>query len=292
MRRLTPLILLCLFLALLIGLLVQGGKSGVTDRYGEVIHETRSDFSHIRIRERGQLRSLWFVDSEEKEQCQTALDLATPGRLQHGYARALLVSLLYQGSQERVLILGLGGGALLHFFQQAFPTTQIEAVEIDPVVVELADRFFGTRSGPQVSIHVADAFDYFSEAREPYDAIYLDAFLRVPEDSELGDRASRLKTVDYLRTLRAHLRPGGVVAFNLAEADPGTPEDLEAIRQAFPAMELYSVPNSGNLVVIALTEIVDLTTDELRRRAEGWGARADLGFSLREIARQRRERAP
>ena len=44
-----------------------------------------------------------------------------------------------------------------------------------------------------------------------------------------------------------------MVAFNLIERDEGSPHDLAAIRMVFPGTYLFSVPQSGNLVVIAAT---------------------------------------
>lgn len=259
------------------------------ERYGPVVHETRSTFSHIRIRERGSVRSLLFVDSEGREQCQSALDLTEPGALRHAYARTLFASLLYRHPQERVLIVGLGGGGMVRFLERALPDTEVEAVEIDPVVVRLAAEFFGTKPGPKTRIHTGDAFDFFEEERGRYDAIYLDAFLRAPEEAGLEERTERLKARGFLETMREHLLPGGVVAFNLAEADPRTPDDLASIREAFPEAALFSVPGTGNLVAIALRDGPAPDRAALRERAAELEAALDLGFSLTALAEQRRE---
>lgn len=258
--------------------------ASVSGRYGSILHETRSDFSHLRVREKGTVRSLLFVDEDGKEQCQSSLDLAAPGENQLGYTRSLFASLLFTHPQERVLIVGLGGGGMVRFLNHAFPGVTVEAVEIDPVVVRVASVYFGTVPGPKTVIHTMDAFVYFAQEQGGYDAIYMDAFLRPPADSGLDEKTSRLKTGEFLERLGNHLRPGGVVAFNLIESDPGTPDDIASIRRAFSSTFLFDVPGSRNLVVIASREAPGPGPDELRKRAVKLDEELSVGLSFRSLA--------
>lgn len=258
-------------------------------RYGPVLHEEQSVFSHLRVRGRGTVRSLLFVDEAGEEQCQSSIDLADPGTLQLGYTRGLFLSLLHRDPQQRVLILGLGGGGMVRFLGHHFPATVVEAVEIDPAVVAVARAHFGIAEGPATHLHTADAFDFVARMGATYDAIYLDAFLRAPEASGLEEKTRRLKTREFLGQLRDRLSPGGLVAFNHIAADPRTEEDLAAIREVFPGMARFAVPDSGNHVVIAPGdgEVPDQT--EILRRAAEFDARHDLGFSLVDFAKARLE---
>lgn len=257
--------------------------------YGPVVHEQHSAFSHLRVRERGTVRSLLFVDEAGDEQCQSSIDLADPGTLRLGYTRGLFLSLLHRDPQRRVLILGLGGGGMVRFLGHHFPATVVEAVEIDPAVVAVARSHFGIAEGPAVRLHTADAFDFVVQTAETYDAIYLDAFLRAPGASGLEEKTRRLKTREFLHQLRDRLTPGGLVAFNLIAADPRTEEDLAAIREVFPGMGRFAVPESGNLVVIAPREGAIPGREEWGKRAAEFDARHDLGFSLVDFAKARFE---
>lgn len=252
-------------------------------RYGGVVHETRSDFSHIRIRERGSVRSLLFVDETGAEQCQSSLDLESPAELRLAYTRGLFLSLLARHPQDRVLVVGLGGGGMVRFLEKHFPETRVESVEIDPVVVRLAGDYFGVHETPQVRLHVADAFEFLDGTQGVYDAVYLDAFLRAPESSGLGEKTARLKERAFLETLRDHLDPGGVAAFNLIEHDPRTSEDIASIREVFPAAMTFEIGKSGNLVVLAPREAPSLNRDEWKRRAADLDASLALDFSLSEL---------
>ena len=258
------------------------------NRFGTLLHETRSDYSHIRVREKDDVRSLLFVDEDGEEQRQSAVELAQPGKNQLGYTGSLFTSLLYRNPQDRVLIVGLGGGGMVRFLNAAFPTMLVEAVEIDPVVVKLAGEYFGTVPGPKTRLHTRDAFAFFREETGRYDAIYMDAFLRPAPESGLEEKTTRLKTVAFLETVRSRLEPGGVVAFNLIEARPETAEDLVVIRTVFPTTALFEVPGSGNLVVMASSEVPAPDDAELGRRAEALDAQLSVGLNFAELAAQRR----
>jgi len=290
----SPLFLVLTFLAGIAGIAgiaqvaVRSPRSAGGTAHGEVIHETQSEFSRIRVREKDRVRRLLFVDERGGEHCQSAIDLDDPATLQHGYARALFASLLFRERQDRVLVVGLGGGGMVRFLNERFPGTFVEAVEIDPVVVGIAAEFFGVEDGPRTKIHTGDAFAFFDSPRGDFDAIYLDAFLRAPESSGLGVATGRLKTEAFLGTLRSHLKPGGVASFNLILSDSGAEEDLESIRAVFPGMVRFEVPGTGNLVVVAPRDGQGPPPEELVRRGETLdAAMARLGFSLAQIARNR-----
>ncbi len=285
---------LFLVLTVLVGItglarvVVQSRRPAGETAHGKAIHETRSEFSRIRVREKDRVRRLLFVDEAGDEFCQSAIDLDHPATLQHGYAKGMFASLLFRERQERVLIVGLGGGGMVRFLNERFPATLVEAVEIDPVVVGIAAEYFGVREGPRTKIHTADAFTFFDAPRGGFDAIYLDAFLRAPESAGLGVTTERLKTEAFLATLRSNLKEGGVIAFNLIVTDPRTDADLDAIRAVFPGMVRFEVPRTGNLVVIAPREGESPPREELIRR----GGRLDAvfrdpGFSLEDLARNR-----
>lgn len=287
MRFLSFAVLVALLVAGMAVLPVIFTRQTPEERHGALALETNSGFSKIRVREKGSLRSLFFVDAKGREQCQSVVDLEDPGTLQLDYTRSLFASLLVRHPQERVLILGLGGGGMVRFLRHHFPETTVEAVEIDPVVADLARRHFGVTPDARTRIHVADAFEFVHGTPASFDAIYLDAFLRAPEESGLEEKTRRLKTREFLSTLKACLRPGGLVAFNLIAADPATGEDLSAITSVFPGAARFAVPGTGNLVVLAPAEGAVPAREELARRAAGLDDLLDLGFSLADLAGDR-----
>lgn len=271
---------------LLVGIVVVAVRAkppAPESRFGPVIHEARSDFSDIRVRGKGTLRALLFVDEAGNEACQSALDLADPAGLPLGYTRGMFASLAYGELPSRVLIVGLGGGGMVRYLEKTLPDVRVEAVEIDPEVVRIAGEFFGIRESDRVIVHTADAFGFFTEDHGPYDHIYMDAFLRAPEVSGLNEKARRLKTADFLSQVKARLAPGGIIVFNLIGWDQRTPEDLASIGAVFPGLVRYPVPATGNLIVVAPREGAAPDARALERRAAELDASLALGFSLREV---------
>ena len=68
----------------------------------------------------------------------------------------------YQSYVEsnNILVLGLGGGALCTYLHKEFPLLSIDGVEIDPVMVDLAKKYFGFTPSTNLRAHVADGFQF------------------------------------------------------------------------------------------------------------------------------------
>lgn len=74
--------------------------------------------------------------------------------------------------RERVLILGAGGGGDVEG-ALASGVHHVDAVEIDPVVVQVARRFNAAApyADPRVTVHVDDARSYLAKAKPGYDVV-------------------------------------------------------------------------------------------------------------------------
>lgn len=252
---------------------------------GTLEHEETSAFSKIRIRRDGETRLLTFVRDNGQEAVQTRINLSAPHSLQSPYARGMFTSYLYQPSPRRVLIVGLGGGAMVRFLTHYEPDAQIDAVEIDPVVVKLADQYFGARSGGNVRIHTADAVTFIESTTDRYDLILMDAFLRPSDDTDTTGVPKGLKTIEFLQRLKLTLAPGGVVAFNVNEHESMT-EDIAAVTTAFGHAVVYRCPPAQNKVVIA-TENGLASDDELRGRIQVLDARLKSALAFDELLKNR-----
>lgn len=252
---------------------------------GEIEHEETSAYSRIRVRRDGDVRLLTFVRDNGQEVVQSRVDLAAPQTLLSPYARGMFASYLYQPRPRRVLIVGLGGGAMVRFLTHHEPDVWIDAVEIDPAVVRVADTHFGVRSGGQVRVHTADAVAFVASIEERYDLILMDAFLRPSDDTDATGVPTRLKTLAFLGRLKAALAPGGVVAFNVNEHDRMA-DDIAAVRTAFGHAVVYDCPPAENKVVIA-TEGGLVGDDQLRARVAALDQRFGGALSFGELLKNR-----
>jgi spermidine synthase len=77
---------------------------------------------------------------------------------------------------KRVLLLGVGGGAVIHLLRHWCPAVAITGVELNPVHLQLARRFFALR-GRDVKLVTADARDFVARYRgECFDLVIEDLF--------------------------------------------------------------------------------------------------------------------
>jgi spermidine synthase len=248
---------------------------------GPIEHEEVSDFSRIRIRRDGDVRALTFVRDDGREAVQSRVNLREPHTLLSPYARSMFASYLYQPQPRRVLIVGLGGGAMVRFLSHHEPAVQIDAVEIDPVVVRLADQYFDVRSGGNVRVHTADGVKFVESLTDRYDLIMMDAFLRPSGDTDATGVPTRLKTQAFLGRLKQALAPGGVIAFNVNE-HATMADDIASVAAVFGNAAVYRSSGADNKVVIA-TEGAMPGDDQLRARLDALDARFNGALSFAEV---------
>ncbi|HJS93393.1 MAG TPA: fused MFS/spermidine synthase, partial [Solirubrobacteraceae bacterium] len=76
---------------------------------------------------------------------------------------------------SRVAILGDAAGTVARAYGHYFPSTRVDAVEIDGELTTIGRRYFGLR-GPRLHLYTADARPWLEASRGRYDAIFLDAY--------------------------------------------------------------------------------------------------------------------
>lgn len=249
---------------------------------GTTLVQVKTPYSSAMVREKGSVRSLYFVEPSGLAVRQTSIDMARPGRLLVPYTRTMFASLLFKNPQERVLIVGLGGGSMVRFLNHHLPRTQVDAVEIDPEIVKIAADHFGTKPGRRTRIFTEDAFRYLERDHGKYDVIYMDAFLEPGADTDVRGIPKHLKTVRFLKSLHQKLTPGGVVAFNIVD-HAGMNRDLRSISEAFPSVRVFRVPGTKNFSVIASPDRDVPAADVLRVRGRDLDRSLKTGFSFEKM---------
>jgi spermidine synthase len=256
----------------------QGG-----DRYGRIEREVRSKYSRIRVRKDGNVRTLSFVRDSGEEVVESMVDLETPHDLIIDYTRFMFLSYLFRPKQEKVLIVGLGGGSMVHFLKHYDPKVKVDVVEIDPVIVDLADKYFGVRSEGNVEIITKDAFDLLKNTEKQYDVIYMDAFLKPSKDTGPTGIPLRLMTIRFYKEVQKKLTPGGCVVFNL-NPHAGVEDDIKIIRAAFPQTYIYHLPNYNGYVVVGSTAEKRVAPATLLTDAAELDRRFRTSYSFRGMA--------
>lgn len=121
-----------------------------------------------------------------------------------------LPAFVVPGPLKRVLILGVGGGALVHLLRRLRAPRRMTGVELDPLHLQIARDYFGIE-GPDLTLHCADARTWAERYRgKPFDYVVEDAFLE--RDGE-PERAIAMDDA-WARVLLRLTAPHGVLVTN------------------------------------------------------------------------------
>ena len=114
----------------------------------------------------------------------------------------------------QVLVLGLGGGSIVQTLRQT-PSFAgaITAIELDPVIIQLADEEFNIRPDAKLDIVCADAFAWVATApAQKFDLVIIDLFLDLALPAELS-------TSGFWSCIWQLLAPGGHILLNTLTAE-------------------------------------------------------------------------
>jgi len=240
-------------------------------------YETTSEYSRIRVEASGTVRTLFFVADDGSMAVESRMDVARPHELLVPYTQAMFASYLFMPRHERVLIVGLGGGSMVRFLEHHDPELEVDAVEIDPAVIEVARDCFGTRASEKIRIIEQDAFDFLESSARLYDVIYMDAFLKPSENTDATGIPLRLKTEAFLRDLQTQVHPEGLIVFNVNDL-----EDLDLLRDVFAETYVFRLGAPG-AVAIGTSVGRRATREQLEQAARSLDERFEANFSFVEM---------
>lgn len=68
------------------------------------------------------------------------------------------------GKMVKAVVIGLGAGLLPMFLHRCIPVLEIEAVELDPVIVDIARKHFSFVEDKRLKVHIADGIQFVRES--------------------------------------------------------------------------------------------------------------------------------
>lgn len=163
----------------------------------------------------------------------------------------------FKSDFQTTLLIGGAGYSFPKDFLKKYPGKQIETVEIDPQMTEIAREYFNLQESPHLKIFHEDGRIFLNRADSgKYDTIFLDAF------GSLFTVPFHLTTVEAVREISRVLKPEGIVIFNAGGAIRGNASrfinaELATYKQVFPQVLLFKVrPERAdeevqNLIIIA-----------------------------------------
>ncbi len=241
---------------------------------GDIIYERVTPYQTLVIHERGQERVL------ESDRIRQAAVRLTDGEPALPYIRWSAMAFVLNPRIERMLVLGLGGGTVAGYLQRRVPALRVDAVDIDPVIPEVARKYLLFAPRPDDRVFVADARSFLRGSDERWDLIFCDTYigLSVP---------FHLTTVQFLDEAKRHLTPDGVFMLNLAAglSDPFSQAMYNTVRDRFRSVYLFRVRGKANVanVVVLATDQPAVLPPQLADRARRLDARFRFNPTLVEI---------
>lgn len=242
-----------------------------------VLFDRKSPFGRVIVVETAERRCLKFSLAGGDQSC---IDRRDPQRVVHEYVRYVPVGLLFTPPSPKTLMVGLGGGRVVELLLDHDPALVMDVVEIDPVVVEVADRYFGVDESPRLRIHVADGRAFFADRDERWDLIVLDAFGNdfIP---------FHLTTAEYLRIVAAHLTGQGAVVANLwTRNDELFRTMVKTYAAVFDEVYVFRAIHVGNAIVVGTAGEGPSSCAEVEALARARADQLRFPFPFEEQPRQ------
>ena len=251
-----------------------------------ILFTHRSQYNHIIVRRSADQVLLCYRHEHHRiEEIESRFSLTDPLALVSDYTQAMLLALAWQPTPRHILLIGLGGGRLQMVLHHYLQDTTLFTVEIDPITVEVAGRFFGFASDARQHLTIKDGRNYLRgmPAEAPYEVILLDAY-------HAGGIPLHLCTREFYAECKGVLTPTGVVATNLQAATPL----YDATRKTFAASFRHTavLPLLGGNVVVIGSDAERLPRTELGKRATAVQQRYGCDFALPEWAQALATKAP
>ncbi|CAN5480906.1 hypothetical protein BH11BAC2_BH11BAC2_26040 [soil metagenome] len=147
---------------------------------------------------------------------------------------------------ERVLVLGMGGGSVIELLREKYNFNgKIVAIEIDPVIIEIAAHEFGITNDKSLRIECIDAAEYVTKRTSRFDLILVDLFI---DDKIPG----KLLSVEFWQLLAGKAAIHCKILFNAFE-DTGKLEGVKsALLNAGFTIKIFKNVNGANLMIFAV----------------------------------------
>ncbi|KAI3794952.1 hypothetical protein L1987_37593 [Smallanthus sonchifolius] len=176
------------------------------------------------------------------------------------------------GRTVRAVVIGLGAGLLPMFLHGSIPFLQVEAVELDPVVVDIARDYFGFRDDERLKVHVTDGIKFVGDvstkshssngSRRELEAVgeCIDRvdILIVDVDSPDSSSGMTCPAADFveesfLKTVKNSLSEEGLFVINLVSRSPAIKEMVTSrMKGVFSKLFSLQLEEDVNEVIFAL----------------------------------------
>jgi len=208
-----------------------------------------SPYHNIAVTDSDGYRMLLFDDTHESR-----MEVRNPYAGQYEYTDYFQMIWLWKPDVKNILMLGLGGGSTQKAMVHYHPEVKMETAEIDPMVADVAQKYFAYKLDDRQKLNVIDGRQFLRRAPEKYDAILMDAYTQGRYGASIP---YELVTKEFFEIARDHLAPDGVLAYNVITILKGfNTSDIVAsiyrtLKEVFPQVYIFEAKSSLNIVMVA-----------------------------------------
>lgn len=260
----------------------------IAENAEKVIFTKDSLYHRILVHENDTVRTLLFGAGPTAVK-QSRIDIRELDRHLLEYTRFIFAGLLLNKNPGKVLIIGLGGGVIPREMRTYFPDAEIDVIEIDPDVINVAERFFFFHTDDKLRVQVFDGRVFvrrqaLRKPRPSYDFIILDAFNKeyIP---------FHLTTLEFFKEVAAVLHPQGVVVANVFGNNKLFDAEFKTFRKAYGRCYPFFGKESTNTILVAPgPDVYDLDLGLAVSAAQLLQKRHEFNFDLIAVAKRFRSR--
>jgi len=182
-----------------------------------------------------------------------------------GYTKYYRLSSYYNKNIRNALVIGGAGYSYPKDFLDKFPEANLDVVEIDPEMTEIAKKYFNLKDNPRLTIYHADSRVFLNNTSKKYDAIYVDAFsgITVPY---------QLTTLEAINNMKKALNPGGVIITNTVSPIDGPynkffASEYKTYKECFSQVKIFPVMYPVDTLRIQNVVLVATDSNEIDTNA-------------------------
>ncbi|XP_017469332.1 PREDICTED: methyltransferase-like protein 13 [Rhagoletis zephyria] len=176
-----------------------------------------------------------------------------------------------------VVVVGLGGGGLCSFLHAAVPNVRLTAVEIDPIMLEVAEQYFELKQDNRFHVVIDDGLSFLEVCKNEeikFNAVLFDVDSK---DLSLGMSCPPKSFLEpsVLDNIKCIIGEKGIFILNLVCRDDGLrDETLQQVRAAFKAVCCYKLDEDIN-------EVIYCSNNEKYKSIAEW--KRELGAAARRL---------
>lgn len=235
-----------------------------------LVARVESLYNDIYLRRREDGYYLLMFGAERRRYVESVVNPHDETELPVYYTQSMTAGLAFPEKLESAAIVGLGGGRTAWYVHKSIPDLKFKAIELDPEVARIADRYFGVREEDNFDLIVRDGRVALDRSDDTFDLIFVDAYRGpfVP---------FHLLTTEFYELVADRLNPGGVAVQNVEPSTMLFDSAVATISAAFD--NLHFISGKGNIVIVAydgprLSD--DAVMERARQRQDQYGFRYDL----------------